>query len=134
MPIPPLNEQKPPPVLLIVEDDRSLLSALTFALDAEGFQTRPYADGQSLLAEKDGIVADCLVIDQRLPGLDGLSLLEILRGRNIAAPAILITSNPDRLCRQRARDLGIPIVEKPLLNNALHRAIEEALRVTPNGA
>lgn len=116
--------------VLIVEDDRSLLRALTFALGTEGFEIHPYADGQSLLAESD-ILADCLVIDQKLPGVDGLSLLAKLREREVAAPAILITSNPDRLCRQRARAAGVPIVEKPLLDGALRWEIEQVVEASP---
>ena len=121
------------PAVLIVEDDRSLLSALTFALDAEGFDVRPYHDGQSVLAEADEAEVDCLVIDLKLPSLDGLSLLALLRERNIRAPAILITSHPNRRCVNDARAAGVEIVEKPLLDGALGHAIERAVAARPPG-
>ena len=73
------------PSILIVEDDHSLLSALTFALETEGFDVRPYHDGDSLLAETRRTEVDCLVIDLKLPGMDGLSLLATLREKNVRA-------------------------------------------------
>lgn len=118
------------PSVLIVEDDHSLLSALTFALDAEGFDVRPYHDGESLLAETRATDVDCLVVDLKLPRMDGLSLLATLRARNVRAPAILITSHPNRRCESEARAAGVEIVEKPLVDGALGQAIERALNRT----
>jgi FixJ family two-component response regulator len=54
-----------------------------------------------------------------MPGLNGLDLIAKLHHRHIAAPAILIRSNPSLSLRQRAEKAAVPIVEKPLLGNAL---------------
>jgi FixJ family two-component response regulator len=115
------------PTVLIIEDDQSLLNALTFALRADGFNVRPYPSAESLLAEADRVRADCLVIDLKLPSLDGLSLLTMLRDKAIGAPAILITSNPDSHALRRARAAGVPIIEKPLVNSALQAAVALAI-------
>src|SRR5262249_8979595 len=74
----------------------------------------------------------CLVIDYKLPDIDGMDLARRLRGAGVTAPMILITSNPDARCRARAARDGAVIVEKPLLGDRLLREIrtltEPALR------
>ena len=60
--------------------------------------------------------------------MDGLTLLAGLRERDVASPAILITTNPDRKCREKARVVGAEIVEKPLMEYAaLSLAIQSAI-------
>src|ERR1700722_6707186 len=100
------------PRVTIVEDDISLLSALTFALEEEGFAVAPFDRGQALLDRP--CATDCLVVDLKLRDADGLALIRELRELGLSAPAILITTNPDDRCRRRAADAGVQIVEKPL--------------------
>lgn len=114
-------------VVVLVEDDPSLRGALTFAFEADGLDVRAYADGHDLLAADDLPMADCLVIDFKLPRLDGLALLAMLRQRALDAPAILVTSNPDRRCRRAALAAGVEIVEKPLMDGELRRRIGLAI-------
>ena len=114
------------PRIVIVEDDVSLLAALTFSLEADGYAVTPYSRAAPLL---DHIPpADCLVIDLKLPDLDGLRLIARLRERGLTAPAILITTNPDDRRRRTAAEAGVEIVEKPLMDGDLRRRIEDALR------
>jgi two-component system response regulator FixJ len=123
-----LDQQAPRhPTVIIVEDDISLLSAMQFALQADGFQVLAYTDGRDLLTAPVRTGADCLVVDLKLPGIDGLELIETLRARGEEAPAILITTNPDVRCRREAAAAGIGIVEKPLLDGELRRRIDAAL-------
>lgn len=114
-----------PPRIAIVEDDGSLLGALAFALEAEGYQVQTYAEAAPLLVAPPA--ADCLVIDQKLPDMDGISLIGRLRALGVTTPAILITTGPDRRCVQAAAEAAVPIVEKPLVDGRLRRAIETAL-------
>jgi FixJ family two-component response regulator len=59
--------------------------------------------------------------------MTGLELVAALRQRHITAPAILITSHPTILLQERAARAGIPIIEKPLLGNALFERVRDAL-------
>lgn len=114
--------------LVLVDDDPALLHALSFAFETEGYNVRAFADAESLLADAeshDGSL--CLVLDQKLPGMSGLALLAALRARNVAAPAILITSNPTSALRREARAAGVEIVEKPLLDGILAGKVREAV-------
>jgi FixJ family two-component response regulator len=113
------------PRVTIVEDDASLLNALSFALEEEGFAVSPFDRGQELLDRPHH--TDCFVVDLRLRDADGLTLISNLRELGLLAPAILITSNPDDRCRRRAADAGVAIVEKPLIGADLGRRIAESI-------
>ncbi len=115
------------PCIFLVEDDAALLDALSFALETEGYATRSFPDQESVLAAPDLDQAACFIIDFLLTPLDGLDLLAELRRRGAVAPAILITTEPDDRCRRRAKRMGTPIVEKPLMTDALSRKIRSLL-------
>jgi FixJ family two-component response regulator len=115
------------PCVTIVEDDISLLNALSFSLEEEGFAVSPFDRGQELLDRPHA--TDCLVVDLRLRDADGLTLIRDLRLLGLSAPAILITSNPDDRCRRRAADAGVEIVEKPLIGADLGQRIAAAIAI-----
>jgi FixJ family two-component response regulator len=103
----------------IVDDDPAVRNSLKFSLEVEGFKVRAYSGAADLLG--DPAIADCgcIIIDQNMPAMNGLDTVASLRNRAISVPAILITSQPSEALMQRAAHAGVPIVEKPLLGNAL---------------
>ena len=109
--------------VIIVEDDAALLNSLKFSLELEGFAIRAYSDAEAALESADAAKGACLVVDYKLPGMNGLELLRELRARGIAAPAILITTAPGAALKDWAARAGVAIVEKPLLGNALSESI-----------
>lgn len=115
------------PLVILVDDDPAVRSALKFSLELEGYQVETCASGEALLAHHLPDHDACLVIDERLPGIGGLQALDELRRRNVSLPAVLITSNPKGILRQAAAAAGVPIVEKPLLGDGLSGMIREAL-------
>lgn len=122
-----MTHEGPAPRIFLVDDDPAVRASLQFALELEGFSVDVYESGEAL-AGREGFPADgCLILDHRLPGMDGLTLLALLRGREVVMPAILITSNPKAALRKRAADAGVPIVEKPLMGNALADSVRRAL-------
>lgn len=116
------------PRILIVDDDAALRSALTFSLELEGFAVETFESGEALVARGSAPDRGCLVLDYHLPGMDGLALLDLLRGRGVALPALIITSLPTRSLAARAAAAGAAIIEKPLLCDALAAAIRAAVR------
>jgi FixJ family two-component response regulator len=104
-----------PDVILLVDDDAAVRNALKFSLEMEGFSVRLYATPEALLAEDDLPAAGCLVIDYRMPEIDGLELVERLRDRGVVLPVLLISGRVTRSLRDRASTLGIrDVLEKPL--------------------
>lgn len=114
--------------VILVDDDSALRSSLEFILGIEGYAVRAYARGRELLDDSSLPDRGCMVIDQRLPDIEGLNLIEALRARSVKLPAILVTTNPSRALRHRADEAKVTIVEKPLLTGALFQRIAAALR------
>ena len=114
-------------VVMVIDDDLAVRNSLEFSLEVEGLTVRSYATGTELLGASDLDRCDCFVIDQKMPGMSGLDLISMLRNRHISAPAILITSQPSMSVRERAEKANVPIVEKPLLGNALLDKIRDAV-------
>lgn len=115
------------PAVILVDDDPAVTHAMQFSFDLEGLDVRSFRDGESVLAADDLPESGCLILDHNLPGMDGLALLEGLRAAGVRLPAILITTNPRAALRNRAAAAGVPIVEKPLLTDALLTTVREAL-------
>jgi len=118
-------------IVLVVDDDAAVRSALKFALEVEGFAVKLYAGSIALLAEQGLPDRACLVIDYRMPGVDGLELVRRLRARQVALPAILISGRVDDQLRHRATQSGIGcVLEKPFNDTALVDSIRQALGPT----
>lgn len=114
--------------VLIVDDDAAVRSALKFALEVEGLDVRLYDGPDALLADASLPDRGCLVIDYRMPIMDGLQLTDRLRARNVALPVILITGRVSDDLRRRAAKSGIrQVLEKPLSNGTLVEGIRSVL-------
>lgn len=120
----PLSDR---PLVVIADDDAALCAALEFSLEAEGYAVETCGSGEALLLKDLPLARACLVIDERLPGVTGLDALAQLRRRGVRLPAFVITSNPGPVTRANADALGAPIVEKPLLGDALLDRIRSVL-------
>lgn len=101
------------PQVILVDDDPALLDALSLSLACEGFGVRAFASGEGLLAARLAPAYGCLILDYRLPGIDGLELLRRVRALGWTHPAILITTALPRIVAAAAR-AEIVLVDKPL--------------------
>ena len=115
------------PKVLLVDDDPAVRASLKFSFELEGFEVEDFADAESFSEQAQPSDNACLVIDYRLPGMNGLALLALLRARGVCLPAIIITSNPTRSVRQAVADANADLVEKPLLCDALTASIRSLI-------
>lgn len=110
-----------------MEDDASVRSAIAFALGIAGHPVKAFASAEAALASSVPAASECLVIDYRLPGLNGVALLEQFRASGVITPAIFITSNPSAQLIAQIKATSSSLVEKPLLRNCLADAIANAI-------
>ena len=107
------------PVIVLVDDDRAVCAALGFALDLEGYSVTVCHSAEELMGLRLPDRRACLVVDERLPGQSGLAALDDLRRAGVTLPAALITTNPQPRLRAAAARAHVPILEKPLIGDAL---------------
>jgi len=121
-------------IVLVVDDDAAVRAALKFALEVEGFSVRLYDGPRALLADYNLPERACLVIDYRMPEIDGIELVDRLRSRNVTLPAILISGRVNKDLRSLAQRSGLTwILEKPLSDATLVDSIRGALAQLPGG-
>lgn len=111
----------------VIEDDGPVRHALKFSLEAHGYAVTTFASAEDFLASESTGSA-CLVVDHVLPGMSGLDLVRHRRRHRPDTEAILITTNPPARLRREAAEAGVPIVEKPLLGDALVERIRVAVQ------
>ena len=115
-------------LVLVVDDDAAVRAALKFVLEVEGFRVRLYDSPEAMLEDPDLPKRACLVIDYRMPGMDGLELVARLRERQVALPAILISARVNKQLHRLAERGGLAgVLEKPFSDAALVDSIRSAL-------
>jgi len=115
--------------VLVVDDDNSVLDCYRKLLERAGYRTLTECDPRRvLMAGRDLGEVDLLLIDYKMPEMDGLTLLAELRRREFKARCILISAFLNETVRQQARHLGVDcILEKPIDVGSLRSAMAELL-------
>jgi len=113
--------------IVVVEDDDAVAASLLAVLQGWGFETAHFSDGESFLADNPG--ADCVLLDVRLPGRDGIDVLTEWRQLNAIAPVIVITGHGDIRTAVKAFHIGAQdFVEKPFDAGELVDRIKVAIQ------
>lgn len=113
--------------VFIVDDDPSVRDALGLLLGVRGYRTAMFASGEDFLKAWHKEWTGCLLIDIRMPGMDGLTLQKELAELNCHLPVIVITGHGDvNLARQAFKAHASDFLEKPFDDVKLINAIEEA--------
>ena len=115
-------------VIALVDDDRNILTTVSIALQAEGFTTRIYTDGESALKALLDNPPDLGVFDIKMPRMDGMELLRQLR-RQSDLPVIFLTSKDDEQDEEAGLELGADdYIAKPFSLRLLLARIRAILR------
>jgi two-component system, OmpR family, response regulator ChvI len=117
-------------VIALVDDDRNILTSLSVALQAEGFVTRLYSDGEAALKALTENAPDLAVLDIKMPRMDGMELLRRLRERT-DFPVIFLTSKDEELDEALGLAMGADdYIAKPFSQRLLIARIRAVLRRT----
>jgi two-component system OmpR family response regulator len=92
--------------ILVVDDDPDIRQSLRQSLEAEGFVVDEAEDGQEAHLKGSDPVYDLIILDLKLPKLDGLTVLRNVRAAKIATPVLFLSASSTREIRVRALDLG----------------------------
>jgi FixJ family two-component response regulator len=114
--------------IFIVDDDPSVRDALGLLLGVRGYRTSIFASAEAFLSAWRPEWAGCLLLDIRMPGMDGLALQQRLVELECNLPVIVITGHGDvSLARQAFKARASDFLEKPIEEEKLIAAIDEAL-------
>jgi two-component system response regulator FixJ len=113
--------------VFIVDDDESVRSSLKLLLESAGRRAVPFASAEEFLQSGLMKSADCLILDIRMPGMDGFELQEHLTASRARIPVIIITGH-DRLgMEEKAMKLGaVAYLRKPFEGEALLDAVQRS--------
>ncbi len=114
--------------IALVDDDKNILTSVTMALEAEGFNVRAFSDGAEALAGLAQRPADLAILDIKMPRMDGMELLTKLRNQS-RMPVIFLTSKDDEIDEVLGLRMGADdYITKPFSQRLLIERIRAILR------
>jgi FixJ family two-component response regulator len=117
------------PLISIVDDDDSLRNSLDNLIRSVGFQAQGFSSAEAFLSSNQAQETACLILDMRLPGMNGLDLQRQIVAANWRIPIIFITSHADGDAEARALEAGaVDYLYKPFREEQLLNAIDVAIK------
>lgn len=112
----------------LVDDDEAIRRSVGFALKTSGVQVRSYENGVEILKSAPDLEPGCILLDIRMPGMDGLEVQEALKAKGVTLPVIIMTGHGDVNLAVRAMKAGaLDFIEKPFEKAVLLGAVEHAM-------
>jgi two-component system, LuxR family, response regulator FixJ len=109
----------------LVDDDEAIRHSASFMLRHAGFNVRTYKDGFQFLDAVNSSVQGCILLDVRMPGMDGLAVLRALGDKGVTMPVIVLTGHGDVSVAVEAMKAGAKdFIEKPYDKQTLLNAIK----------
>src|SRR6185503_6084416 len=113
-------------VVHLVDDDEAVRRSASLMLRGQRLIVRTYASGTALLDAADELVPGCILLDVRMPDMDGLEVQAALGDRGIVLPVIIMTGHGDiNLAVQAMKAGAVDFIEKPFGRATLLSALEQ---------
>ena len=113
----------------IIDDDESIRRATTRLIESFGFRTAAFESAEMFLTSGQLHETSCLIVDVRMPGMNGLQLQSRLAAADCRIPIIFITAYEDKESHRRAMQAGaVAFLAKPFIDEQLLQLIRSALR------
>lgn len=111
----------------IVDDEDTIRRSVSFMLKTSGYQVETWPSGQAFLKEVRHAEHGCILLDIRMPEIDGLEVQSLLSERGVTMPIVIMTGHGDISIAIRAMKAGaVDFLEKPFEKAALLSAIAES--------
>lgn len=118
----------------IVDDDVEVRTSLTFFLSSAGYFARPSGGGVAFLADVDNLQPGCVLLDIRMPELDGIEVIEALGDRIDRFPVVVMTGHGDVATAVRAMKHGASdFLEKPFAEDVVMEIIDRVFETLKAG-
>lgn len=122
-----MGERSPQDLIVaIVDDDRDLRTTLVRGLEKFGVICRPFASGEDLLEALSYFEPDCILLDLRMPGMDGMKVMSLIPAEKRHIPVLVLTSHGDIPTAVKAVKIGAQdFLEKPIKIEQIYARIRE---------
>src|SRR6202050_1144757 len=115
-------------LITVVDDDESIRRTTTLLIESFGFRATAFASAESFLKSGQLHETSCLILDLRMPDMNGLELQSELAARGYGIPVIFITAYDDKNSRGRAMQAGaVAFLDKPFSDEQLLQTVHSAL-------
>ena len=112
----------------IVDDDEAVRDSLSVLLESKAYAVRSFGSAPEFLAAAPSLPVGCLIVDIRMPEMDGLELQQHLIERSLHFPLIVMTGHGDVPLAVRAMKAGaVDFIEKPFASEAILNSLDTAL-------
>lgn len=116
-------------VVHLVDDDAAIRRSVGFMLKTSGHRVESYESGADLLKASGHLDQGCILLDIRMPGMDGLEVQQALQEKGVSLPVIIMTGHGDVTLAVKAMKAGaVDFIEKPFEKDALLGSLEEGYR------
>ena len=117
------------PLIHLIDDDEAVRDALSLLIGTVGLRVQPWADPQAFLQGFDRQAIGAIVLDVRMPGISGLTVLETLVSQGVDQPVIMLTGHGTvDMCRRAFKSGAAEFLEKPVNDEQLLEALQNAVR------
>lgn len=117
------------PTIHLIDDDAAVRDSLALLIGTVGLRVTTWADPQAFLADFDREAIGAIVLDVRMPGISGLTVLDTLVAQGVDQPVIMLTGHGTvEMCRRAFKSGAAEFLEKPVNDELLIEALQNAVR------
>ena len=117
------------PLIHLIDDDEAVRNALALLINTVGLRVQSWADPTAFTEGFDRQAIGAIVLDVRMPGISGLTVLEALTAQGVDQPIIMLTGHGTvEMCRRAFKSGAAEFLEKPVNDDQLLEALQNAVR------
>ena len=117
-------------IIHLVDDEESIRRSAGFMLRTSGFTVETYESGDAFLKVAKDAEPGCILLDIRMPGMDGLEVQQALAERGVTMPVVMLTGHGNvDLCRRAFKGGAMEFLQKPVDDDVFLDAVQAAVRL-----